>query len=88
MLWKKKKKEKRKPSMSYSKMYIPPASKAKALSNTVAGIVPIKVTVPRVGDEICFERLVVKSEYLYLNATYKKVPKTKFGKLFACCCPC
>jgi len=73
--------------MAYSKpMYIPPASKTKALSNTVSGIVPIKVSVPRVGNEICFERLVVKSEHLKLNVTYKKIPKTKLGKLFGCCC--
>jgi len=71
----------------YSKpMYIPPASKTKALSNTVSGIVPIKVSVPRVGKEICFERLVVKSEHLKLTVTYKKIPKTKLGKLFSCCC--
>jgi len=77
----------RRTSMAYYKpMYIPPASKTKALSNTVSGIVPIKVSVPRVGKEICFERLVVKSEHLKLNVTYKKIPKTKLGKLFACCC--
>jgi len=70
---KKKEKYNRRTSVAYSKpMYIPPASKTKALSNTVSGIVPIKVSVPRVGKEICFERLVVKSEHLKLTVTYKK----------------
>jgi len=55
---------------------------------TASGVIPIKVDVPISGEETRFERIIVRSEDLFITAHYLKKPKTAAQSLLACLIPC